>query len=83
MIDIEKMHSSILKIRHIFGDDVRATQSLGEVFEIITRLREAEKDAARMNWLESNGFSIEMADYNRISCNRSAIDQAMKEKGDE
>ena len=49
----------------------------------ITRLREAEKDAARMNWLESNGFSIEMADYNRISCSRSAIDQAMKEKGDE
>lgn len=54
-----------------------------EMHQEITRLREAEKDAARMNWLESNGFSIEMADYNHVSCNRVSIDQAMKEKCDE
>lgn len=51
--------------------------------QLITRLREAEKDVERMSWIESNGFSIEMADYNHISCNRAAIDQAMKEKDDE
>ena len=67
----------------LIGAYENANIKKGELHELIKMLREAEKDAARMNWLESNGFSIEMADYNHISCNRDAIDQAMKEKGDE
>lgn len=94
MIDTEKMYASISKIRHIFGDDVRATQSLGEVFELITRLREAEKDAERYRWLKgansdwcspvmvAKGFSS-YDGVDLIDDVDAYIDQAMKEKGDE
>lgn len=101
MIDTEKMHYSISKIRHIFGDDVRATQSLGEVLELITRLREAEKDAERYRWLRESaslenhgGFEYDLplihairymdgAELNQEMTFDEAIDQAMKEKGNE
>lgn len=90
MIDIEKMHASISKIRHIFGDDVRATQSLGEVFELINRLREAERDAARYRWLrncttvESKRFVSDSGGWIvGLGVLDGMIDQAMKEKGDE
>ena len=86
MIDTKKMHASISKIRHIFGDDVRATQSLGEVFELITRLRETEKDAARYRWLRD--IACHEYDVNDFFGGSSdsvdgMIDKAMKEKGDE
>lgn len=95
MIDTKKMHASISNIRHIFGDDVRATQSLGEVFELITSLREAEKEAARYRWLvdssvfgmKQNGASWSLS-FDGPAPEHSGkigeyIDQAMKEKGDE
>ena len=86
MIDTKKMHTSISKIRHIFGDDVRATQSLGEVFELITRLREAEKDAARYRCLRDIArHEYDVDDFFGGSSDSvdGMIDKAMKEKGDE
>lgn len=86
MIDIEKMHVSISNIRHIFGDDVRATQSLGEVFELITRLREAEKDAERYQWLRdiaSHEYDVDDFFGGSSDSVDGMIDKAMKEKGDE
>lgn len=85
MIDTKKMHASISKIRHIFGGDVRATQSLGEVFELITRLREAEKDAARYRWLRDVGrHECDVDDFFGGSSDSvdGMIDKAMNEKGD-
>jgi hypothetical protein len=57
-----------------------------EAYVIITRLREAEKDAARYRWLRDNNNSY-CADVlaSSLSCCEwdDEIDQAMKEKGDE
>ena len=86
MIDTKKMHTSISKVRHIFGDDVRATQSLGEVFELITRLREAERDAARYQWLRDiTRHEYDVDDFFGGSSDSvdGVIDKAMKENGDE
>ena len=60
----------------------------------ITRLREAEKDAARYRWLcEQAWFQVESewqlilgeteTEDDFIICANEKIDQAMKEKGDE
>ena len=79
--------------------DRRERMALGvtctEMIELITRLREAEKDAARYRWLvynsvfgmKQNGASFSLSfdcpapeHSGRIG---ECIDQAMKEKGDE
>ena len=83
MIDLNEVEAAARKpwyCRSKLEDNLLSPEIL---VELITRLREAEKDAERINWLESNGFSIEMADYDHVSCNRAAIDKAMKEKGNE
>ena len=69
--------------------------------ELITRLREAERDAARYQWLRESaslenhgGFEYDLplihavrymdgAELNQEMTFDEAIDQAMKEKGDE
>lgn len=62
------------------------------LIELITRLREAEKDAARYRWLcEQAWFQVESewqlilgeteTEDDFIICANEKIDQAMKEKG--
>lgn len=53
--------------------------------ELLTRLREAEKDAARYRWLrdEADGFQVSgCIELNGCHWDM-AIDRVMKEKGDE
>ena len=59
MIDLEKMSESVGRLRRVFGGETRATQSIGEVYEILQRLISAEKDAERYRWLrdEANNSS--------------------------
>lgn len=56
-----------------------------EMIELITRLREAENDAERYRWLrdesKTSDFDL-MVHLEPVEWN-DAIDQAMKEKGDE
>lgn len=65
-----------------------------EIIFMLTRLREAEKDAARYRWLcEQAWFQVESewqlilgeteTEDDFIICANEKIDQAMKEKGDE
>jgi len=58
--------------------------------ELITRLREAERDAARYKYLKSDHKTKNLYSYQQDMKDRywdedidSEIDQAMKEKGDE
>lgn len=65
-----------------------------EIIFMLTRLREAEKDAARYRWLcEQAWFQVESGwqlilgetetEDDFIICANEKIDQAIKEKGDE
>lgn len=70
--------------------DRRERMALGvtctEMIELITRLREAEKDAARYRWLRDVGrHEYDVDDFFDGSSDSvdGKIDQAMKEKGDE
>lgn len=56
MIDLDKMEQSVNLLMRMYPESTRATQTIGDVHELITRLRQAEKDAARYRWLrdESN-----------------------------
>ena len=69
-------------------------QMAEDMHKEITRLREAEKDAARYRWLcEQAWFQVESewqlilgeteTEDDFIICANEKIDQAMKEKGDE
>lgn len=51
MIDLDKIENSVNQLMRMYPKDTRATQTIGDVHEIITRLRQAEKDAARYRWL--------------------------------
>ena len=56
------------------------------LIELITRLREAERDAARYRWLRDNGrHGYDIDDFFDGSSDGidGKIDQAMKERGDE
>ena len=77
--------------------DRRERMALGvtctEMIELITRLREAEKDAARYRWLRDAPATSASEPIRHWMWSRpyganmkyldDAIDQAMKEKGDE
>ena len=70
--------------------DRRERMALGvtctEMIELITRLREAEKDAARYRWLRDVGrHEYDVDDFFGGSSDSvdGMIDKAMKEKGDE
>jgi hypothetical protein len=54
MIDLDKIEASVNHLIRLYPKDTRATQSLGEVNEVITLLRKAEKDAARYRWLRES-----------------------------
>ena len=62
MIDTDKMIESVEKLERVFGGETRATQTIGEVAEILKRLRQAEKDAARYRWLRDVGCFERSAD---------------------
>ena len=51
MIDTGKMLESVERLERVFGGETRATQSIGEVKELLVNLRQSEKDAARYRWL--------------------------------
>ena len=106
MIDIDnlqgiiefQMESDFKRLRSTCGtsmEDNASSLSFGDTIELITRLREAERDAARYRWLVDN--SVFGMKQNGVSWSLSFdgpapdhsgkigeyIDQAMKEKGDE
>ena len=54
MIDTGKMLESVERLERVFGGETRATQSIGEVKELLVNLRQAEKDAARYRWIKEN-----------------------------
>ena len=78
-----------------YGDDCEFVEiTRGEILELITRLREAEKDAAMYRWLcRQAWFQTESEWQLRIGETETEeeftlganekIDQAMKERGDE
>ena len=78
--EMERMHKML---------DGRERMALGvtctEMIELITCLREAEKDATRYRWLRDKAYRVHIMDI----CTRhhaewdAMVDQAMKEKGDE
>lgn len=52
----------------------------GEMLELITRLRQAEKDAARYRWLKEHGrHDYDVDDFFDGSCDRidAKVDEAM------
>jgi len=54
MIDTGKMLESVERLERVFGGETRATQSIGEVKELLVNLRQSEKDAARYRWIKEN-----------------------------
>lgn len=70
-----------------YGDDCELVEiTRGEVLELITRLRESERDAARYRWLRDVGQHKYYVDDILACTLRGAdgcIDEYMKEKGDE
>ena len=79
--EMERMHE-MLERRERMALGVTCT----EMIELITRLREAEKDAARYRWLRDNGrHGYDIDDFFDGSSDGidGKIDQAMKERGDE
>ena len=93
---IKMIELTQIEIEIGYGDDCEFVEiTRGEVLELITRLREAEKDAARYRWLIDN--SVFGMKQNGVSWSLQfdgpapehsgkigeCIDQAMKEKGDE
>ena len=76
MIDIEKLlrENQFVMIRQY----EQAVIAKGQLVELITRLREAEKDAARYRFMRNSGKFLETGD--KLD---SIVYQAMKESGDE
>ena len=97
-VDVE---SKLGKLMQAFRCDRPSEWQMDEFIQMaedmhkeITRLREAEKDAARYRWLcEQAWFQVESewqlilgeteTEDDFIICANEKIDQAMKEKGDE
>ena len=89
MIDIDnlqgiiefQMESDFKRLRSTCGtsmEDNASSLSFGDTIELITRLREAERDAARYRFMRNSGKFLETGVvFDAI------VDQAMKEKGDE
>ena len=89
MIDIDEMERWCIGAILEHCSEINAFSS-DEVIELITRLREAEKDAERYRWIrncttveskklvsDSGGWIVGLGVLDGM------IDQAMKEKGDE
>ena len=93
MIDIDEMERWCIDAISEHCSEINAFSS-DEVIELITRLREAEKDAARYRWLRDNCtttqadclgpiFVMTVRRKEHLFNVGLSIDQAMKEKGDE
>lgn len=83
MIDTGKMLESVERLERVFGGETRATQSIGEVRELLVNLRQAEKDAARYRWLrdelEQSQGGIALFDGSCHVCDIDLfIDEAMQ-----
>lgn len=83
MIDVDMLEVAIrhgVKIgRH------KATIKSDIAIELITRLREAERDAARYRFMRDMSDEVDVSRFFYIDVSEldAEIDQAMKEKGDE
>ena len=85
MIDIDEMERWCIDAISEHCSEINAFSS-DEVIELITRLREAEKDAARYRWLRDIArHEYDVDDFFGGSSDSvdGMIDKAMKEKGDE
>ena len=90
MIDLNEVEAAARKpwyCRSKLEDNLLSPEIL---VELITSLREAEKDAARYKYLKSDHKTKNLYSYRQDMKDRywdedidSEIDQAMKEKGDE
>lgn len=96
MIDIDKLERLAIAVQCKIGGlrsyahmkNVTAMEqelSCGNVLELITSLRESEKDAARYRFMRDMSDLVDVSRFFHIDViERDAeIDQAMKEKGDE
>ena len=75
-----------------YGDDLEIIEiTRGEVIELITRLREAERDAARYRYIKSvceviecaDGWYLDVLDGQDLDTMVDDCIEAMKESGDE
>ena len=93
MIDIDEMERWCIGAISEHCSEINAFSS-DEVIELITRLSEAEKDAARYRWLRDNCtttqadclgpiFVMTVRRKEHLFNVDLSIDQAIKEKGDE
>ena len=94
MIDLNEIEIAARKPWHCRSKQEDNLLRPDVLIELITRLREAEKDAARYRWLcEQAWFQVESewqlilgeteTEDDFIICANEKIDQAMKERGDE
>lgn len=88
MIDIGRLEQRLKFDHENMGDGFRANMMTTEALELITRLRESERDAARYRWLRDYGrydyYLEDLIGEDHIEAAVDArIDNAMKEKGDE
>lgn len=85
MIDLDLLESAVKKVWYTRTEDEDAVHShviseLG-ILDIITSLRQAEKDAARYRWLKGQGrHDYDVDDFFDGSCDRidAKIDEAMQ-----
>ena len=84
---IKMIELTQIEIEIGYGDDCEFVEiTRGESLALITRLREAERDAARYRWLRDVGrHEYDVDDFFGGSSDSvdGIIDKAMKEKGDE
>ncbi|MGL4752709.1 MAG: hypothetical protein ACRCXB_09890 [Aeromonadaceae bacterium] len=76
MIDLNEIESEVGS----GNDDEMLMFTRGEMLELITRLRQAEKDAARYRWLKEHGrHDYDVDDFFDGSCDRidAKVDEAM------
>lgn len=94
MIDIDRLEQRLKFDHENMGDWFRDNMMATEALELITRLREAEKDAARYRWLRDNCttaqadclgpiFVMTVRRKEHLFNVDLSIDQAIKEKSDE
>ena len=75
MIDLDKTEASVNQLMRMYPKCTRATQTIGDVHELIALLRQAEKDAARYRWLRDEAIEhqdfgplITFSDFNGEPC---------------
>ena len=80
MIDLDKLDSRCKKASRNVDGNHPVIASAESIVELITRIRQAEKDAARYRWLRDEASMADMQDFSfSLTSERdSFIDEAMQ-----